>query len=94
MQKAVAQTPAKNFDGSRSGSYGGVGELEDDHKHEVRKSDDKKKDDKKAADKKDNKAEPDNKIPVPQENHKQGNAPAMPPVAIPEPGDGVSKGRN
>lgn len=95
MQKAVAQTPAKNFDGSRSGNYGGVGELEDDRKHEVRKSsDDKKKDDKKAADKKDAKAEPDNKTPASQGNNKQDNAPAMPPVAIPEPGDGVSKGRN
>ena len=94
MQKAVAQTPAKNFDGSRSSSSSGVGELEDDHKQELRKKDNKKKDDKKAADKKDGKENAENRSEPAGNGNKSGNAPAMPPVVAPEPGDGVGKGRN
>ena len=97
MKKAVAQTPAKNFDGSRSGHYGGVGELEDDRKHELKK-DDKKKDAKKDAAKKDGKqAEGQKPVPegnnVPTPNNPNGSPPAAPPTAAPEPG-GVGKGRN
>ena len=98
MKKATAQTPAKNFDGSRSSYSGGVGELEDDRKHELKK-DDKKKDAKKDAAKKDNKQAdgqkptPDNSS-VPTPNNPNGNpVPAVPPTAAPEPG-GVGKGRN
>jgi penicillin-binding protein 1A len=90
MKKATAQTPAKNFDGSRSSNYGGVGELEDDKKQELKKTDTKKKDDKKDADKKDAKKGADKKS---DPNNKQNNNPAAPPVAAPEPG-GVGKGRN
>ena len=98
MKKATAQTPAKNFDGSRSSHYGGVGELEDDHKQELKK-DDKKKDAKKDAAKKDGKQADDQKnMPggnnVPTPNNPNGSpAPGAPSTAAPEPG-GVGKGRN
>ena len=98
MKKATAQTPAKNFDGSRSSHYGGVGELEDDHKQELKK-DDKKKDAKKDAAKKDGKQADDQKnVPggnnVPTPNNPNGSpAPGAPSTAAPEPG-GVGKGRN
>ncbi|SHK43307.1 penicillin-binding protein 1A [Selenomonas ruminantium] len=94
MQKAVAQIPAKNFDGSRSSGYGGVGELEDDHKQEVRKKEDKKKDEKKDVDKKEPKEGTDKSAPAGNGNKPGNNPPSMPPVVAPEPGDGVGKGRN
>ena len=97
MKKATAQTPAKNFDGSRSSSHGGVGELEDDKKHELKKSDDKKKDNKKDAAKKDGKQIDEQKSEANDGNNQPpaspGSSPAVPPSAAPEPG-GVGKGRN
>lgn len=96
MKKATAQMPAKNFDGSRSSNYGGVGELEDDKKQELKKKDDKKKTDKKPADAKDNKnnAADKAKSNQPGNDSKPNNVPAAPPVAAPEPGASVGKGRN
>lgn len=96
MQKALAQTPAKNFDGSATASKGErVYELDDDKKSGIKaKDNNNKKDDTKLTDKNAAKTGNDNKQqPVPRPASQPENVPAN-NVAPPEPGGGVSKGRN
>lgn len=93
MQKALAQTPAKNFDGSSAASKGDrVYELDDDKKSGIKAKDNNKKDNTKLTDKN---AKPgsDNKQSLPSPAGQPENVPAN-DVAPPEPGGGVSKGRN
>lgn len=93
MQKALAQTPAKNFDGSSAASKGDrVYELDDDKKSGIRAKDNNKKDNTKLTDK-NAKAGSDNKQSLPSPAGQPENVPAN-DVAPPEPGGGVSKGRN
>lgn len=93
MQKALAQTPAKNFDGSSAASKGDrVYELDDDKKSGIKAKDNNKKDNTKLTDK-NAKAGSDNKQSLPNPAGQPENVPAN-DVAPPEPGGGVSKGRN
>ena len=93
MQKALAQTPAKNFDGSSAASKGDrVYELDDDKKSGIKAKDNSKKDNTKLTDK-NAKAGSDNKQSLPSPAGQPENVPAN-DVAPPEPGGGVSKGRN
>lgn len=93
MQKALAQTPAKNFDGSSAASKGDrVYELDDDKKSGIKAKDNNKKDTTKLTDK-NAKAGSDNKQSLPSPAGQPENVPAN-DVAPPEPGGGVSKGRN
>lgn len=93
MQKALAQTPAKNFDGSSAASKGDRGyELDDDKKSGIKAKDNNKKDNTKLTDK-NAKAGSDNKQSLPIPAGQPENVPAN-DVAPPEPGGGVSKGRN
>ena len=93
MQKALAQTPAKNFDGSSAASKGDrVYELDDDKKSGIKAKDNNKKDNTKLTDKS-AKAGSDNKQSLPSPAGQPENVPAN-DVAPPEPGGGVSKGRN
>ncbi len=93
MQKALAQTPAKNFDGSSAASKGDrVYELDDDKKSGIKAKDNNKKDNTKLTDK-NAKAGSDNKQSLPSPAGQPENVPAN-DVAPPEPGGGVSKGRN
>lgn len=93
MQKALAQTPAKNFDGSSAASKGDrVYELDDDKKSGIKAKDNNKKDNTKLTDK-NAKAGSDNKQSLPSPASQPENVPAN-DVAPPEPGGGVSKGRN
>ena len=93
MQKAFAQTPAKNFDGSSGASKGyRVYELDDDKKSGRKAKDNNKKDNTKLTDK-NAKAGSDNKQSLPSPAGQPENVPAN-DVAPPEPGGGVSKGRN
>ena len=93
MQKALAQTPAKNFDGSSAASKGDrVYELDDDKKSGIKAKDNNKKDNTKLTDK-NAKAGSDNKQSLPSPAGQPQNVPAN-DVAPPEPGGGVSKGRN
>ena len=93
MQKALAQTPAKNFDGSSAASKGDrVYELDDDKKSGIKAKDTNKKDNTKLTDK-NAKAGSDNKQSLPSPAGQPENVPAN-DVAPPEPGGGVSKGRN
>ena len=93
MQKALAQTPAKNFDGSSAASKGDrVYELDDDKKSGIKAKDNNKKDNTKLTDKY-AKAGSDNKQSLPSPAGQPENVPAN-DVAPPEPGGGVSKGRN
>ena len=93
MQKALAQTPAKNFDGSSAASKGDrVYELDDDKKLGIKAKDNNKKDNTKLTDK-NAKAGSDNKQSLPSPAGQPENVPAN-DVAPPEPGGGVSKGRN
>ena len=93
MQKALAQTPAKNFDGSSAASKGDrVYELDDDKKSGIKAKDNNKKDNNKLTDK-NAKAGSDNKQSLPSPAGQPENVPAN-DVAPPEPGGGVSKGRN
>ena len=93
MQKALAQTPAKNFDGSSAASKGvRVYELDDDKKSGIKAKDNNKKDNTKLTDK-NAKAGSDNKQSLPSPAGQPENVPAN-DVAPPEPGGGVSKGRN
>lgn len=93
MQKALAQTPAKNFDGSSAASKGDrVYELDDDKKSGIKAKDSNKKDNTKLTDK-NAKAGSDNKQSLPSPAGQPENVPAN-DVAPPEPGGGVSKGRN
>ena len=93
MQKALAQTPAKNFDGSSAASKGDrVYELDDDKKSGIKAKDNNKKDNTKLTDK-NSKAGSDNKQSLPSPAGQPENVPAN-DVAPPEPGGGVSKGRN
>ena len=102
MSKALASTPPKNFDGSSAGGKSdAIGELENDKKSEL-------KSDKKAANGKQDSAKSDggkNAQQGGQQSQGGGNqqsapaqAPAQQPAApasnVPEPGGGVSKGRN
>ena len=93
MQKALAQTPAKNFDGLSAASKGDrVYELDDDKKSGIKAKDNNKKDNAKLTDK-NAKAGSDNKQSLPSPAGQPENVPAN-DVAPPEPGGGVSKGRN
>ena len=93
MQKALAQTPAKNFDGSSAASKGDrVYELDDDKKSGIKAKDNNKKDNTKLTDK-NAKVGSDNKQSLPSPAGQPENVPAN-DVAPPEPGGGVSKGRN
>ena len=93
MQKALAQTPAKNFDGSSAASKGDRDyELDDDKKSGIKAKDNNKKDNTKLTDK-NAKAGSDNKQSLPSPAGQPENVPAN-DVAPPEPGGGVSKGRN
>lgn len=93
MQKALAQTPAKNFDGSSAASKGDrVYELDDDKKSGIKAKDNNKKDNTKLTDK-NAKAGSDNKQSLPSPAGQPENVPAN-DAAPPEPGGGVSKGRN
>ena len=93
MQKALAQTPAKNFDGSSAASKGDrVYEIDDDKKSGIKAKDNNKKDNTKLTDK-NAKAGSDNKQSLPSPAGQPENVPAN-DVAPPEPGGGVSKGRN
>lgn len=93
MQKALAQTTAKNFDGSSAASKGDrVYELDDDKKSGIKAKDNNKKDNTKLTDK-NAKAGSDNKQSLPSPAGQPENVPAN-DVAPPEPGGGVSKGRN
>ena len=94
MSKALASTPAKNFDGSAAPKKDAVTELDDDKKSGL-------KNDKNAKDAKTNgKQQPAQQQPgqQPQNGGGQQQAPAQQPAApagpVPEPGNGVSKGKN
>lgn len=96
MEKALAETPAKNFDGSSAYKSSAVGELEDDKNSELKKKDDKSKDDKSKDDKnakplngKSGAATPSATVP------EASDTPAAPADAVaPAPGSAVGKGRN
>jgi penicillin-binding protein 1A len=96
MQKAMAQTPAKNFDGSAASKSDSVGELEDDKKSEVKKKDEMKNKNGKSTDKNGKSTGNANNgnLPTPGPANQQEDTPAMPDATAPEPGGGVSKGRN
>lgn len=92
MEKALAQTPAKNFDGSVASKHDSIGELENDKKTEVKKKDDgKKKDEKNAKDAKANGGKPAKGADAPAGSK---NTPSAPEAVAPEPGGGIAKGRN
>ena len=96
MQKALAQTPAKNFDGSAASKSDSVGELEDDKKSEVKKKDEVKSKNTKTTDKNGKSTGNANNgnLPTPGPANQQEDTPAIPDATAPEPGGGVSKGRN
>ena len=97
MQKALAQTPARNFDGSSASKNDSVGELEDDKKSEVKKKDElKTTKNGKTTDKNGKPVSnaPNSNLPTPGPSNQQEDTPAMPDTAAPEPGGGIAKGRN
>lgn len=91
MEKALAQTPAKNFDGSAATKHDSIGELENDKKTEVKKKGENKKDTK---DSKDSKQNPSKAVPGPGGANGGGDSQSMPEAVAPEPGGGISKSRN
>ena len=95
MQKALAQIPAKNFDGSSASKSDAIGELENDKKSEMKKKNETKQ--KNARTDKNGKPIQGNSGITPgpsQPADNSGEQPAMPDSAAPEPGGAVSKGRN
>ena len=90
MEKALAQTPAKNFDGSAASKHDSIGELENDKKTEVKKKGENKKD---AKDAKNGKQNPSKAVPGPG-GANGGDSQSMPDAVAPEPGGGISKSRN
>ena len=93
MANALKSTPAKNFDGSAAGSKGdSIGELENDKKSELKKD---AKNGKPANGNNQAKqtpaAQPGQQPAAPAAPSQQ---PAAPAANVPEPGGGVSKGRN
>lgn len=95
MQKALAQTPAKNFDGSSASKSDAIGELENDKKSEMKKKNETKQ--KNARTDKNGKPFQGNGGITPgpsQPADNPGEQPAVPDSAAPEPGGAVSKGRN
>lgn len=93
MANALKSTPAKNFDGSAAGSKGdSIGELENDKKSELKKD---AKNGKSANGNNQAKqtpaAQPGQQPAAPAAPSQQ---PAAPAANVPEPGGGVSKGRN
>lgn len=91
MEKALAQTPAKNFDGSAATKHDSIGELENDKKTEVKKKGENKKDTK---DGKNSKQNPSKAVPGPGGANGGGDSQSMPEAVAPEPGGGISKSRN
>ena len=91
MEKALAQTPAKNFDGSAATKHDSIGELENDKKTEVKKKGENKKDTK---DSKNSKQNPSKAVPGPGGANGGGDSQSMPEAVAPEPGGGISKSRN
>ncbi len=91
MEKALAQTPAKNFDGSTATKHDSIGELENDKKTEVKKKGENKKDTK---DSKNSKQNPSKAVPGPGGANGGGDSQSMPEAVAPEPGGGISKSRN
>ena len=90
----MASTPAKNFDGSAVGKNDGLGELTEDNSHKSEKS----STDKNAANaKKDPNAASktgDGQKPADNKQQTPPMQPAAPAPTAPEPGGGVSKGKN
>ncbi|MCI6099959.1 MAG: penicillin-binding protein 1A [Selenomonas sp.] len=102
MSKALASTPPKNFDGSAAGGKSdAIGELENDKKSEL-KSDKKTSNGKQDAAKTDGGKNAQQSGQQTQGGGNQPSAPAQAPAQqpaapasnVPEPGGGVSKGRN
>lgn len=91
MEKALAQTPAKNFDGSAATKHDSIGELENDKKTEVKKKGENKKDTK---DSKNSKQNPSKAVPGPGGANGGDDSQSMPEAVAPEPGGGISKSRN
>ncbi|WP_051635151.1 transglycosylase domain-containing protein [Selenomonas sp. ND2010] len=91
MEKALAQTPAKNFDGSAATKHDSIGELENDKKTEVKKKGENKKD---AKDGKNGKQDTSKTVPGPGGANGGNDSPSMPESVAPEPGGGISKSRN
>lgn len=97
MEKALAQTPAKKFDGSSVTKSDSIGEIENNKKTEVKKKDE-------APKKEDKNTKPDkepapkgNSQPAPSSDKDNSQPPAPSPVpdaAAPAPGGSISKGRN
>ena len=97
MEKALAQVPAKQFDGSSAAKSGSIGVLENDKKSEVKKKDDdvKKKEDKDVPPQQDKKpAATGSTQPIPVESENSPQQPAEPDTSAPAPGGSISKGRN
>ena len=105
MSKAVASMPVRNFDGSTGSKSGAIGELENDKKSEL-KSEGKKSDAAKSAtgEKTTNGKQntpangqapaANSQAPAAPAQQAPAQAPQAPANAAPEPGGGVSKGRN
>ena len=104
MSKALASTPAKNFDGSSASKADAIGELENDKKSELKKGNAKdtktgKTDAKTTEGKSTASPAAQSAAGGQQAPAQQQSAPAPQPAAptpgnAPEPGGGVSKGRN
>ena len=94
MQNALKSTPAKNFDGSAAGKSDGMSELTDSDSNKK----DSKSDTKNAADAKKHNAangkNGDGQKSGQQSGQQSPAQPAAPAPAAPEPGGGVSKGKN
>ncbi len=106
MKKALENTPAKDFDGAEVSESDTVSELEDD-KSTAKEMPEKSSNVKEGNDKKAGDAANDGKKGSQQSNGaapqnggnsgaapQQPSQPSAPPSAAPEPGGGVSKGRN
>lgn len=94
MSKALATTPAKNFDGSAAGKYDAMGELEDDEKTAVKNKPSEVK--KEEAKEKTEAAKNDGQQQPAANGKKQpaSEPPKQEPVTdAPERGGGVGKGR-
>ena len=101
MSKALASTPPKNFDGSSAGGKSdAIGELENDKKSELKsdkktangKQDGTKSDGGKNAQQGGQQSQGGNQPSAPSQAPAQ--QPSAPASNVPEPGGGVSKGRN
>ena len=101
MSKALASTPPKNFDGSSAGGKSdAIGELENDKKFELNsykktangKQDGTKSDGGKNAQQGGQQSQGGNQPSAPSQAPAQ--QPSAPASNVPEPGGGVSKGRN